>query len=98
MLYLSKNFFFILIIVNCQLHHQQYFKTRPQPNVDVIEGGSVILQCAIGNQKGSVQWAKDGFVLGLCLVYYYIAFFVYRVSQNCRHSKKILGIEQEKQN
>lgn len=54
--------------VNCQHHQQQSFKTRPQPNVDVVEGGTVVLQCAIGNQRGSVQWAKDGFVLGIIMI------------------------------
>lgn len=32
--------------------------------MDVIEGSSLLLQCVVGNQRGPVQWAKDGFVLG----------------------------------
>lgn len=32
--------------------------------MDAIEGSTVVLQCVVGNQHGSVQWAKDGFVLG----------------------------------
>ena len=30
----------------------------------MIEGSTVVLQCVVGNQRGPVQWAKDGFVLG----------------------------------
>ncbi|XP_054154061.1 nephrin-like isoform X2 [Oppia nitens] len=56
--------FEIYNIFNCQLQSQQYFRTRPQPTAEVIEGGTLTLQCGIGNQRGSVQWAKDGFVLG----------------------------------
>ncbi|KAG8196719.1 hypothetical protein JTE90_023227 [Oedothorax gibbosus] len=42
---------------------QQYFKVKPQ-STSVVEGQSIELQCRIGNQAGSVQWSKDGFVLG----------------------------------
>ena len=30
----------------------------------MIEGSTLLLQCVVGNQRGPVQWAKDGFVLG----------------------------------
>ncbi|RWS14166.1 nephrin-like protein, partial [Dinothrombium tinctorium] len=48
--------------VLCQ--QQQYFRERPQPMVEVVEGDSLVLKCVIGNQAGAVQWSKDGFVLG----------------------------------
>ena len=43
---------------------QQFFKIKPNQTVQVIEGGSIILNCKIGNQQGRVQWSKDGFLLG----------------------------------
>ena len=60
-------FFFLLvslITVSAQIAHHQYFKVSPQNDVDVIEGSTLLLQCVVGNQRGPVQWAKDGFVLG----------------------------------
>nr|XP_046920413.1 nephrin-like isoform X2 [Dermatophagoides farinae] len=50
--------------VEAQITHHQYFKITPQTEVNVIEGSTVVLQCVVGNQRGPVQWAKDGFVLG----------------------------------
>ena len=50
-----------LTSVSCQ---QQYFRTRPQPHVEVIQGSTFTLECAVGNQAGSVQWSKNGFLLG----------------------------------
>ncbi|KAJ6218009.1 hypothetical protein RDWZM_009166, partial [Blomia tropicalis] len=47
-----------------QIAHHQYFKVSPQPEVNVIEGTTLELQCVVGNQRGPVQWAKDGFLLG----------------------------------
>lgn len=60
----SINLCFVFATVHAQGMHHQYFKVSPQPEVNVIEGGSVKLQCEVGNQRGPVQWAKDGFVLG----------------------------------
>lgn len=59
-------FFFprFLTTVSAQIAHHQYFKVSPQSDVDVIEGSTLLLQCVVGNQRGPVQWAKDGFVLG----------------------------------
>ena len=51
----------LLTTVSCQ---QQYFRTRPQPHVEVIQGSTFTLECAVGNQAGSVQWSKNGFLLG----------------------------------
>nr|XP_027194216.1 nephrin-like isoform X2 [Dermatophagoides pteronyssinus] len=50
--------------VDAQIAHHQYFKITPQTEINVIEGSTVVLQCVVGNQRGPVQWAKDGFVLG----------------------------------
>ncbi|CAG9116138.1 unnamed protein product [Plutella xylostella] len=41
---------------------QQYFRVVPR-NTRVIEGSEAILQCAVANLAGQVQWAKDGFAL-----------------------------------
>lgn len=58
--------FILLFLLFCTADstHQQYFRIRPQTNIEVIEDATIILQCAIGYQAGNVQWAKDGFVLG----------------------------------
>lgn len=58
------NLCFISHTVSGQIAHHQYFKVSPQSEVDVIEGSTLLLQCVVGNQRGPVQWAKDGFVLG----------------------------------
>ncbi|XP_042902394.1 nephrin isoform X3 [Parasteatoda tepidariorum] len=50
-------------IIGIKAGQQQYFRVKPQ-NTDVVQGQTVELQCRIGNQAGSVQWSKDGFVLG----------------------------------
>jgi len=50
--------------VNCQSYNQQFFRVRPQPNVEVVEGGDAILYCTVGNQAGAVQWSHNGIVLG----------------------------------
>lgn len=57
-------FLSLFCTVSAQIAHHQYFKISPQSEVNVIEGSTVVLQCVVGNQRGPVQWAKDGFVLG----------------------------------
>ncbi|XP_054719088.1 nephrin-like [Uloborus diversus] len=56
---------FLIIAAACYgiKGQQQYFRVKPQDS-SVVEGQSIELQCRIGNQAGSVQWSKDGFVLG----------------------------------
>ncbi|RWS30410.1 Immunoglobulin domain containing protein 6-like protein, partial [Leptotrombidium deliense] len=44
---------------------QQYFRERPPPIIKAVEGESIVLKCIVSNQGGSVQWSKDGFVLGM---------------------------------
>lgn len=42
---------------------QQTFRVTPQ-SVQVVAGSDVTLHCEVDNQRGSVQWTKDGFALG----------------------------------
>lgn len=42
---------------------KQHFRAQPE-DLEVKQGTTAVLQCAVGNQGGRVQWAKDGFVLG----------------------------------
>ncbi|XP_015784363.1 nephrin-like [Tetranychus urticae] len=61
--------------INHQKHHKrrrvttkessfhQFFRVVPV-DMTVTEGDDVELECTVGNQKGSVQWSKDGFLLG----------------------------------
>lgn len=53
--------FSVLIGVNG--FQQQYFRIVPR-NLRVQEGGEAVLECAVSNLAGQVQWAKDGFALG----------------------------------
>ncbi|CAH2098961.1 unnamed protein product [Euphydryas editha] len=50
-----------LTVANC--FQQQYFRIPPK-SLRVQEGSEAVLECAIGNLAGQVQWAKDGFALG----------------------------------
>ncbi|XP_045457328.1 irregular chiasm C-roughest protein-like [Melitaea cinxia] len=50
-----------LTAANC--FQQQYFRVPPK-SLRVQEGSEAVLECAIGNLAGQVQWAKDGFALG----------------------------------
>ena len=42
---------------------QQFFRVKPH-DVEVGQGGSVIISCEVGNRRGRVQWTKDGLTLG----------------------------------
>jgi hypothetical protein len=42
---------------------QQYFRVRPT-EVSVGEGGVAVINCAVENRAGRVQWTKDGLTLG----------------------------------
>lgn len=70
---LSDAIFFSFLVPAGQ---QQYFRVKPQ-NTAVVEGQTVELQCRIGNQAGSVQWSKDGFVLGKFLFHHMQKSLVY---------------------
>ena len=52
--------FLVSIPVSAQ---SQSFRIAPQ-DVSAVQGGSVQIRCVVDNLQGSVQWAKDGFVLG----------------------------------
>ncbi|GBP70139.1 Nephrin [Eumeta japonica] len=53
----------IRVGASCSAFQQQYFRTVPR-NLRVREGGEAVLECAVANLAGQVQWAKDGFALG----------------------------------
>ncbi|KAG6465063.1 hypothetical protein O3G_MSEX014915, partial [Manduca sexta] len=42
---------------------QQYFRVVPR-SLRVQEGAEAVLECAVANLAGQVQWTKDGFALG----------------------------------
>ncbi|XP_052747865.1 nephrin isoform X2 [Galleria mellonella] len=46
---------------------QQYFRVVPR-SLRVQEGSEAVLECAVANLAGQVQWAKDGFALGFSSV------------------------------
>ena len=50
-------------LTHAQSSNQQYFRTKPQ-NVEVSEGGEVVIECEVENREGRVQWTKDGLTLG----------------------------------
>ncbi|XP_022254721.1 nephrin-like isoform X2 [Limulus polyphemus] len=51
------------VLVERGRSQQQYFRTRPE-DTSVTEGQTAELRCEVEHQAGSVQWSKDGFVLG----------------------------------
>ncbi|XP_045115593.1 nephrin-like isoform X2 [Portunus trituberculatus] len=60
--------FYLAVVLCCQLtacggDGFQRFLVSPESQV-VREGDSVVLRCIIANQRGKVQWTKDGFALG----------------------------------
>lgn len=69
----SLIFFCLLWTVLCQ--QLQQFLAVPKDQ-QVVEGSTSILECEVANQRGRVQWAKDGFVLGkLCIFLLGLFFF-----------------------
>ncbi|XP_047479372.1 kin of IRRE-like protein 2 [Penaeus chinensis] len=55
--------FVFLFIGKGSVAGMQKFLVRPE-SAEVKEGQDVLLRCAVDNQKGKVQWTKDGFALG----------------------------------
>ncbi|XP_041985986.1 nephrin isoform X2 [Aricia agestis] len=49
--------------VSSTAFQQQYFRVPPR-SLRVQEGSEAVLECAVANLAGQVQWAKDGFALG----------------------------------
>lgn len=68
---LPRHAFLLIFLWTCvclSSGQQQYFRVKPQSNVEVIQGSTLNINCAVGGQSGSVQWSKNGFVLGkFCL-------------------------------
>ncbi|CAG9790141.1 unnamed protein product [Diatraea saccharalis] len=59
---------FVAMLVSVGGFQQQYFRVVPR-SLKVQEGSEAVLECAVANLAGQVQWAKDGFAL----VYNYAA-------------------------
>lgn len=51
----------------------QFFRIKPS-NVQVLEEEDVEFECAVANLQGSVQWSKDGFLLG---IYYRLMYTIW---------------------
>ncbi|CAK1549333.1 unnamed protein product [Leptosia nina] len=62
---ISAALLFVLSSVSC--FQQQYFRVSPR-SLRVQEGSEAVLECAVANLAGQVQWAKDGFALGFSSV------------------------------
>ncbi|RVE44076.1 hypothetical protein evm_011269 [Chilo suppressalis] len=55
------------VMVSVAGFQQQYFRVVPR-SLRVHEGSEAVLECAVANLAGQVQWAKDGFALGFSSV------------------------------
>ncbi|XP_047508948.1 nephrin isoform X2 [Pieris napi] len=53
----------LLSVLSVECFQQQYFRVSPR-SLRVLEGAEAVLECAVANLAGQVQWAKDGFALG----------------------------------
>ena len=65
---LRKNVYWFLIhfhriFSGLSYGQQQYFRVLPT-DVHVGEGGVAVINCAVENRAGRVQWTKDGLTLG----------------------------------
>ncbi|XP_067126819.1 nephrin-like isoform X3 [Centruroides vittatus] len=56
------SFFLFISFLEGRKSQHQYFRVSPK-DTETVEGQNVELHCLIGNQAGSVQWSKDGFLL-----------------------------------
>ncbi|XP_068624432.1 nephrin isoform X2 [Battus philenor] len=63
----SKLLLTICVIASACGFQQQYFRVVPR-SLRVQEGAEAVLECAVANLAGQVQWAKDGFALGFSSV------------------------------
>ncbi|CAG5059980.1 unnamed protein product [Parnassius apollo] len=63
----SNLFFTICVLASACAFQQQYFRVVPR-SLRVQEGAEAVLECAVANLAGQVQWAKDGFALGFSSV------------------------------
>lgn len=63
-----RSFIVICCVLVCAVgFQQQYFRVVPR-SLRVQEGSEAVLECAVANLAGQVQWAKDGFALGFSSV------------------------------
>uniref|UniRef100_A0A8C5SW59 NPHS1 adhesion molecule, nephrin n=1 Tax=Laticauda laticaudata TaxID=8630 RepID=A0A8C5SW59_LATLA len=61
---LTLRFIHVLGLVGCQAEVlQQVFRVEPE-NVTILEGDTALLKCEVENPTGTVQWVKDGLLLG----------------------------------
>ncbi|XP_063543192.1 irregular chiasm C-roughest protein-like [Cydia strobilella] len=64
----TRNLVAVLCALACVAgFQQQYFRIVPR-SLRVHEGSEAVLECAVANLAGQVQWAKDGFALGFSSV------------------------------
>lgn len=63
---------------------QQYFRVVPR-SLRVQEGAEAVLECAVANLAGQVQWAKDGFALGEYMLDFFlvIVWLTFELLQIC---------------
>lgn len=57
------SFFFCFCLMFPGTRAQQAFRTEPK-NLTVRMGATAVLRCEVLRASGTVQWAKDGFLLG----------------------------------
>ncbi|XP_034279551.1 nephrin [Pantherophis guttatus] len=64
-LFVPLIFYFILDVnKGCQAEMlQQVFRVEPE-NITILEGETALLKCEVENASGTVQWVKDGLLLG----------------------------------
>lgn len=62
-----KNLAVFCVLATTAAFQQQYFRVVPR-SLRVQEGSEAVLECAVANLAGQVQWAKDGFALGFSSV------------------------------
>uniref|UniRef100_A0A8C7E3L2 NPHS1 adhesion molecule, nephrin n=1 Tax=Naja naja TaxID=35670 RepID=A0A8C7E3L2_NAJNA len=61
---LTLRFIHVLGLVGYQAEVlQQVFRVEPE-NVTILEGETALLKCEVENPSGTVQWVKDGLLLG----------------------------------
>lgn len=60
---------------------QQKFRTTPN-DLQVLERSEALLRCEVSNLAGQVQWTKDGFALGKCLLKFVCVFVSVRIGKD----------------
>ena len=65
----------------------QEFLTRPQDTA-VIKGQTATMKCAVENRAGTIQWAKDGLMLGKVLFLKQLPHFSLGLCLTLLHSER----------